>query len=363
MIFPNAAELSKQTTSAFNSYILGLNAIIDDDVKNAVQLLTQAVEADSELIDAYFQLGKLFIKQKDILRGQKIYRDLLLRSNLSEPVRKRIGVSLVDAYIAGKNFEQARKVAEKMVLKEPDDMYLRLSLTTVLERQKDFTAAEKHWKTYASRNKINASQRLALYRVEEARGLPSVETKRLRQLLNQAVKLDTNCAPAYVLLARQYRQEGKNDKVLECWENLLDYAPEKSVWVFKEIEEYLFEINRYDEILPIFQKLSRKEGKHQPAAITALARQYYKTGQKDLAAETILQLVDHVTDIEELLRELITYYLQIEDNGRILIKIQEILQRGNAFFIYICSSCGQKLETAEWHCPQCGAWDSFNPKI
>ena len=114
-----------EASASHTLYIRGLNAVIEQEYDHAIQLLSRTVELDSEIPDAYYHLGKLYIKQGDILRGQKLFRDLLLRSDLDREFREGVENSLISAYISGKSFAHAQKLAQYRVEKYPDNSHAR----------------------------------------------------------------------------------------------------------------------------------------------------------------------------------------------------------------------------------------------
>ncbi|MFC1584615.1 hypothetical protein ACFL5V_03600 [Fibrobacterota bacterium] len=345
--------------AGFKYYVSGLNAVVDGQNEHAVNLLTRAVEMDSDIPDAYFQLGKIFIKKGELKRGQRLFRDLLLRQDIDNDFRNKVEDALIRVYLAGKDFHKAQELAEHRTLKYPYDSQVRLTLTHLLEHQKDFKSAEKHWQAYADLLKIDPRPKFALYKVETSRIQKSLSRKTRQNLYLQALKLDPTCAPAYVLLARLYREEGKNDLVLETWNQLMKEVPEKSIWIFQEMEEFYFELHRYQELLGLYQALCRREGTHQAAAGFALARLYHKTGRKDLALETITRAHRENSSKENGIKELIRFYLEVDKTDAILKRISSSLDDfigRNGFF---CKECHAQSEEIEWHCPECGAWESY----
>jgi lipopolysaccharide biosynthesis regulator YciM len=164
-----------------------------------------------------------------------------------------------------------------------------------------------------------------------------------------------------MLLAKLYQKEGREKKVLETWNSFFDNVPEKSHWIFNDLEQYLYDLNRYHELLGIYQNLARRNGAHKASAQMALARHYYKIGKKELAQETILAIQNSSPDKKSALKGLIRYYLEVDKNESTLSKIHMLLADFIKYKEFICNQCKAKSREAEWHCPECGAWDSYSP--
>ncbi len=344
---------------AFDNYLQGLKSIIQGDTNRAIDLLTQTVQQDSGLSDAYFQLANLFRQTGEVRRAQKIFRDLLYRESLNSIFREKVEQSLIELYLITKDFDEANILATDRVKRMPDSAADRLQLTLILERQNNFEAAKENWVVYAKRAGISPNHKLALYQVEEVGLQPDLPPAQKILLFKKAIKLDPKCAPAYIQLARLYRSEKTEKKVLEVWSELLNLVPEKSPWIFQEMENYLYEINRYHELLGIYQKLSRKDGPHRMATHLALARHYHKIGEKDKAHEIMVKLQETSQDKDKALKELIRYYLEVDKNDETLTKIHSLLGEYANANLFTCANCGATSRVTVWHCSDCGAWESY----
>jgi lipopolysaccharide biosynthesis regulator YciM len=348
-------------SAGFGYYVSGLNAVIDGEFEHAISLLTKAVELDSDICDAYLHLGKLFIRKDEIIRGQKILRDLLLRRDIDKSFRSKVERALITVYVKHKDFAPAQEMAEYRVLKYPKDSQMRLTLTAILERQHNYKLAQKHWQVYCNLSKSSPYHRLALYKVEIARHDTSLSSRSGLNMLQQALRLDDKCTPAYILMARYYRNENKRKKVLEAWDNLLERTPEKSPWIFGEMEQYLYEVNRYQELPGIYLALCRRKGNHQTAARLALARHYYKTGKEDEALNTVQEIKSKKIDKDMAVNELIRFSTEVDSKESSLKPIYSLLTSSLIMENFTCSRCGATSKAAEWHCPECGAWESYLP--
>jgi lipopolysaccharide biosynthesis regulator YciM len=349
-----------ESTSVSNSlYISGLDAVIEKQFDHAVQLLSKAVSLNSDIPNAYYHLGKLYLEKGDIIRGQKIFRDLLLRSDLDDNFRQKVENALIAAYISRKDFTQAQKLLLHRIKKYPDNSEAHLALAKILERKNNFEKALKHWLVYAKLNKIESKPRLALYKVEIARSQTNPQSTASVNLLKQALKMDPKCAPAYILLAKHFHSMGKTTKVLENWGLLIKEAPEKSPWIYSDMEKYLYELNRYNELLDIYKSLVRKKGPHETTAKLALAKQYFKRGEKKLAYEVLMSMRDQDIVKKITLKELIQLMLMADQEEKNVLKIQELFNSLLSLKSFVCKKCGRKSKEAEWHCPECGAWDSY----
>ncbi|NQY74700.1 MAG: hypothetical protein HRT90_08055 [Candidatus Margulisbacteria bacterium] len=245
-------------------------------------------------------------------------------------------------------------------MKYSEDIETRLLVTTLLERQRNFTLAEKHWKIYTRLVKKDEKSRLALYQVEIARADKKGDFKTRKGHYLKALKLDPKCAPAYTMLARLYRSENKPQKVLDTWSEFLDHIPERFSWIYSDLEEYLYEINRYHELIGIYQKLIRQPGSHRYIAHLALLKQYLKVGQKKEAIAIFNKIKDEKPNKSDSLKEFMRYSLQTQNNDSDLSEFNSMMSSISNLLQYSCKECGTESGTPEWYCGTCGAWESYS---
>ena len=60
----------KNKKSGHELYVMGLNAIIENEKEQGIKLLSESVEVDSNISDAFYHLGKLFLEKEETCKLQ-----------------------------------------------------------------------------------------------------------------------------------------------------------------------------------------------------------------------------------------------------------------------------------------------------
>ena len=338
-------------------YIAGLNAVIDGQNELALKLLSTAVSENSDLPDAYLQLAKLFLKKGESYRGQKILRDLLLRTNLHADFLKNVEYELISSYLKFKKFQQAEEAAKHSLELLPDDATIRGYLVTALEGQGKYREAEDHWKAFCESHNQPHKPRIALYRVEEGRA--TKDLKERKKLLMEALRLDPHCASAYYLLAVLYRESESFKNIVEIWSQFIKNAPEKAYWIFMQMEDYYFDNNQFDKLRETYVQLGEQDGPHQFYALLALSKYFQKVGDKTQVSQNIRHACEIYRGSDTVLKNLTATYLVVHKRAQDMDSANDLFLSFITDKYYVCQTCRRSQKNPEWHCTQCGSWDSY----
>lgn len=346
-------------------YLQGLNALVEGDLDRASQYFRQSAQKDSENTDAYLKLGDIFRKQGQPDRATKIHRELLVRRNLNPAIRLQILRSLVQDYKESHKFDNALATLDEILKLFPKDEWALSYKVQIFEEMEEWDKAFRTLNVLAKakRDLGDVSQKLALYRVEEAKQLFSKgHEKSGRIRLREALKIDNQCASAYLYLGDSYIRENRADDALKVWKNFVETVPEYSHLVFGRLQELLFRMGKFSEIESILKELLRKnpenynihyalihlyENKGQYLEAINLCDQILENKPDDIDAGLLkMRLLARVKDFQKLGTEVITL------TEKIIHPKEE----------YVCSVCGYRSGEPLWHCPKCGGWNTFDLK-
>lgn len=346
-------------------YLQGLNALVEGDLDRASQYFRQSAQKDSENTDAYLKLGDIFRKQGQPDRATKIHRELLVRRNLNPAIRLQILRSLVQDYKESHKFDNALATLDEILKLFPKDEWALSYKVQIFEEMEEWDKAFRTLNVLAKakRDLGDVSQKLALYRVEEAKQLFSKgHEKSGRIRLREALKIDDQCASAYLYLGDSYIRENRADDALKVWKNFVETVPEYSHLVFGRLQELLFRMGKFSEIESILKELLRKnpenynihyalihlyENKGQYLEAINLCDQILENKPDDIDAGLLkMRLLARVKDFQKLGTEVITL------TEKIIHPKEE----------YVCSVCGYRSGEPLWHCPKCGGWNTFDLK-
>ncbi|NOY78179.1 MAG: tetratricopeptide repeat protein [Calditrichaeota bacterium] len=346
-------------------YVQGLNALVEGDLDRAADYFRTSAQKDSENIDAYLKLGDIFRKQGYPDRATKIHRELLVRRNLNPSVQLQILRSLVQDYRESKRYDQALKRLDEILQHIPKDEWALSYKVELFEEMGEWDKAFRTLNVLAKSKRMSedVSQKLALYRVEEARQLFSQgHEKSGRIKLREALKIDKKCVPAYLYLGDSYMRENRADDALKTWKNFVEEVPEYSHLVFSRLRELLFRMGKFSEIESILTDLLHKHPENYNVYY-ALIHLYENKGQYLEAINLCDQILEGKPDDTDANLLKIRLLARLKDFHKLETEVISFTEKiMHPKEEYVCSSCGYRSGEPLWHCPKCGGWNTFDLK-
>ena len=353
---------SRISSSDSSDYIKALNALIEGNMDEAIRLFYNSVRQNTENIDAYIRLGDIFRQQGKVEKAIKVHRELLVRRNLSQHSRNQIRRSLVTDYVSSKAYDKALDTLKELFANDPKDRWAKRQQLYVHEAQQDWENAFKTLKTLSKLegNKVVHKQ-LALYKVEVAQlHFKNSREKDGRIVLREAMKIDADCPPAYIYLGDSYVREERYSDASKVWVEFLSRIPGKSHLVIDRLQEVLYATGTYSEIERILDELSEKSPDNVDVSLT-LSDIRARKGDLSGAIRLCEAILESNPDSQLARLKLIRLYSQNGKPEKALGMALELTDKSTTVEKkFLCSNCQYESSSPLWHCPQCGAWNSFD---
>lgn len=356
----------KKQDSARDSteYIKALNAFIEGNLDDAIQLFYQAVRKNTENIDAYVRLGDLFRKKGRLEKATMVHRELLVRQNLSPESKTQIKKSLVLDYVEAGKHDKALEILNQLSASEPKNTWVKRQQVRAYEAKSDWDNAFKHQKALSRLlDNEKKSDKLALYKVESANiKFDESREKDGRILLREAIKIDSTSAPAYIFLGDSYVREQRYEDAIKIWVEFVSKVPDKSHLVFDRLQEVLYTIGSYSEIETILEDIHQRVPQNVEVSITLLDIRARK-GDLQGAIEICERIFDTHPQSHFIRLRLVKLYARAGDSKKALKTALELADRSTLHDSkHICVNCQYESQTPLWHCPECGSWSSFESR-
>jgi len=255
-LYPVVRDFIRQRRSTFPAYVEGLQLALDNRIPEAIARLKEAVRLDTNNVDAYIRLGDLFMQQGEIDRAIRIHENLALRRNLEPRDEKRIYQALVRDYLRTDRKVKATSILEELVHLDKADLSSREQLLKLYVETGSWEKCEALLKDI-TRTPQNRRQAARLY-TEFGRAYGKVNAKVALGCFNTALRLDSSSVEARVYLGDHQLAEGDTEAAIRTWNELLNLAPEKNALVRERLERAYYEVGRYDDIIPLYEKLLRR---------------------------------------------------------------------------------------------------------
>ncbi len=336
-------------------YTQALSALVGGDRVEALRRLKEAVQLDSENLDAYVRLGDLLRESGQVQKALAVHRDLTVRPRLQEADRVRILESLTRDYLAADRFEEAGQSAERLRHIDRTNRFGARALQQVAEALHDWSRALQ---VVEERTKQEGLDKTSLSRYRGFVGAEELavgRTKEARQHFEEALKLDPECLLAELYLGDMEETEGRMDKAVDHWRNVALKAPQHADLVFDRLERAFFELGNYGEVVSFYRELlDRSPREASVPALLALAEIHRRKGDLVEAEAFIQEALEVDPDHMRARRQLVKLALDRRDPHAALIHVDRLLSNmergegpGN------CRHCSRPLDRALWRCPHC----------
>lgn len=350
----------KSESTSQEAYVSGLRSIISGDNQTAFVKLRQAVDLDTENIDAYLKLGDLFREKGMYDRALQIHKELTLRRDIPLELSNDINKSLAQDYLAAGMKENAIDLLQPMIKDDRVRSWAEERLLNLYISVKSWEEAEELYALILKRKKLKESGIMANIKVMIGRRLHDhAEYHKARIAYKDAISYDKNNPFAYIYIAESYRQEDRIDDALEYLKKLCEEVPRYAYLAFSVIEETFFEVGRFGEVEDIYRTVLNSDPDNIPAKI-ALAGIYEKKGEIQ-TAERMLRSVLEADGANSAAAIRLAKILSGDGRSREGLEIlSEAADKIDlSYDIFKCKVCGESLRRPEPLCSRCNNLGTF----
>jgi lipopolysaccharide biosynthesis regulator YciM len=310
-------------------------------------------------VDAYIKIGDILRNVGRANRSIKIHSDLLIRQNISSTQRIPILKSLaLDYHANGQNMD-ALKTIEQILDIDRHHIWAQNFQITLYEDMGEWEKAISEMRKNDQVSKEERSNRLAGYKVEQGKKLVQAGREHQGRLCyREAIKLNRECAAAYVELADSYIRENRLNDAVTVSQKLIYAKPEFAELAFFRLKELFYNLGHFEEMEKVYLELL-KTNSNVVEAHLGMVEIYEKKGELRRAVdacEKVLSLAPKRLDGKLLLMSLNG---KLGKANRVLEISQEIvdelLTRQTK---YRCQVCSHSAQDYFLRCAKCKAWNS-----
>ncbi|MBN2706250.1 MAG: tetratricopeptide repeat protein [Deltaproteobacteria bacterium] len=362
---PAATEKTIDRAALLQTYFKGLSYVLANENDKAVAEFVKVAKIDSTTAEIYLALGQLFRSTGEMERAIRVHRDILLRPNLPESVRRQTFFEIGLDYRKAGLLDRASRTFEEILAREPDHAAARRELSAIYEKSADW---EKALALYSLPAAADAAPNLIAHLETEVAKLAvrDGDQERAQRHFHRALTINPACIDAWLHQGDFFLARGRLEEALASWDQAFILNPEFIALVIRRLAQA--ETAAAPRLIADF--FDRHRQLYLDSERFKLVYTDWLIDQGELVkAATLLEAIlparQGDAEIFGLVGKLLEELKQDNDlsperrdNLRDLIVDGFFSNRMRFEKPYRCRQCGYRLDDIVWKCPRCASWDT-----
>jgi lipopolysaccharide assembly protein B len=350
----------RKRTAGKNPYVEGIGYLLDGEFGSALSSFREAVRSEPQNTDAYLRLGDAMRESGDVARATQIHRELTVRPSMPKNTMARVLLSLARDYRKAKRLDRAAACYEQVLEVKPRDEKAMDELLEVYEEIGEWDKAYLIRRDISKAKRVDDTHALALYKTYVGKCYLDRENwKDAEAALKDALKIDSECAGAYLYLGDVYYAQGSIDDAISSWRRIVTVFPSIAYTTFKRLEKAFYEKGKFEKIVDLYTDvLERNPG--DVKTMMTLANIHRKKGNIEEALRLTKRALEADPGSRPVKQALARLYYE---KGEFEQSLRAMVEAFNGFSSdeehYVCGSCAYKSNEVLWRCPRCKQWETF----
>lgn len=362
LLFRTKQSHKRQQSTLSSEYFKGLNYLLNDEQGKALDIFVKLVESNWDTIDTHFTLGKIYRKNGEMDKAIKIHQGLIARPSLPERYRCKILLELGYDYLGAGWFDRAEGLFKEVLIQDEKSKEARHNLILIYQQEKDWFKAIEIAVDLFSENPAVVGPMIAHYYCELADvSKTKGDISQLENHANKALRYDSSCVRATILLADQIKATGDDKKAINSYEAIEKQDPESIILVIDSLIECYTNLSAQDKL---HEYLIGLQERHENLFLQNWIAQVLENSQgKQAAIEYLSDKIKHQPSLGGI-QKLIAYKekeVDADDVFSDLTTAIAVMQKESVE--YRCQKCGFSTNTHYWLCPSCNHWGSVKPSV
>ncbi len=362
LLFRTSQSHKTQQSTLSSEYFKGLNYLLNDEQGKALDIFVKLVESNWDTIDTHFALGKIYRKNGEMDKAIKIHQGLIARPSLPERYRSKILLELGYDYLGAGWFDRAEGLFKEVLIEDKKSQEARHNLILIYQQEKDWFKAIDIAVDLFAENPSVVGPMIAHYYCELADiSKTKGDVTQLENNANKALRYDTNCVRASIMLADQAKAVGDDKKAIKLYEGIEKQDAESMMLVIDSLLECYANLPPSDKL---YDYLVALQDRHENLFLqNVIASVLEKSQSKHAAIDYLSDKIKHQPSLAGL-QKLVTYKEKEIDSDEVFADLTtaiSVMQKDSVE--YRCQKCGFSTNTHYWLCPSCNHWGSVKPSV
>ena len=344
-------------------YMLGLNFLVDNQIDQAIDELTQATSTDTDALEIQMILGNLYRQKGQVGRAINVHQTLLQRTDLRTLEHAYVLLCLGLDFRHGGFVDRAHEAFQEVVRLDRMNRYAFVNLQKLYEDQQQWVEAARVREQIAAidahhqdenqqiigflRNEIGSTQARA------------GDSEAAAKTFQEAIDVDSRIAPAYLNLGDARELQGSLPGAVEAWEKLVNALPDRAYLAFERLERAYHALGEPRRFVDLCQRLIGRNPQDWRGRL-ALSRHLAAAGQHRQAFDLLLDALPH-NPHGLVIHQQVWQALAALGLDPSLVRSYVDLTRNAVFYLdpHVCVRCRYRSTELLWQCPQCHEWNTF----
>ncbi|HTI43749.1 MAG TPA: tetratricopeptide repeat protein [Vicinamibacterales bacterium] len=345
-------------------YMLGLNFLVDQQVDQAIDELTQATSvSNTDALEIQMILGNLYRAKGQVGRAITLHQSLLQRPDLTKLEQAYVQLCLALDFRHGGFIDRALEAFQEVVRLDPRNRYALVNLQKLYEEQDQWADALR---IRAEIAKIGGGRRpedqqiLAFLTNEIGTArVSNGDADAAGRTFAEAIDIDTRTAPAYLNLGDIREKQGKLAEAIQAWESLAREVPDRAHLAFERLERAYAMLGSPRRFVELCERLITQNPQDWRARL-ALAKHLAAQSRHREALEQLLEALPHNPHGLAIHAQI---WLTLSALGLDPLLVRRYMTLTNEAVFYfdphVCTRCRYRSTELLWQCPQCHEWNTF----
>jgi lipopolysaccharide biosynthesis regulator YciM len=344
-------------------YMLGLNFLVDNQVDQAIDELTQATSiSDTDALEIQMILGNLYRAKGQVGRAITLHQSLLQRPDLTKLEQAYVQLCLALDFRHGGFVDRALEAFQEVVRLDPKNRYALVNLQKLHEEQRQWGDALRVRREIARLDggrEAADNQILAFLTNEIGSARARNGEADAGRTFAEAIDIDPRTAPAHLNLGDVRQREGNIAGAVEAWESLAREVPDRAYLAFERLERAYATLGAPRRFTELCQRLIAGNPQDWRARL-ALSKHLSGQSRHREAFDVLLDALPqnpHALAIHQQIWQTLSA-LGLDAS---LVRRYTALTSEAVFYLdpHICTRCRYRSTELLWQCPQCHEWNTF----
>jgi lipopolysaccharide biosynthesis regulator YciM len=342
-------------------YMLGLNFLVDGQVDQAIDELTQATSSGGDALEIQMILGNLLRMKGQVGRAIHIHQALLQRPDLTPLEHAYVLLCLGLDFRHGGFVDRAVGAFQDVLRLDPRNRYALVNLQKLHEEQHQWAEAVRVRERILDlvSGDATADRRILGFLHNEVGQSATADPGAAAAAFRRALDTDPLTAPAHLNLGDVFERQGDLPAAVHQWEELTRTQPERAHLAFDRLERAYARLGAPARFVELCERLIAAQPRDWRARL-ALSKHLSAALQHPRAFTLLLEALGHHPHGIALHQAMWRTLSALAFDGQ-LVRAYIDHTHEAVFYLdpHVCTRCRYRSTELLWQCPQCHEWNTF----